>query len=403
MVGGISGIGRHDTVGSVLARSRGIGPGFDLLRILLALYIFYGHTLWIAGTLSHGVAIAGPANAPASAIGVAGSGGFEGWTRPIHVAAVPVFFALSGFLVSGSAFRLRRTTTFLAFRFLRIFPALVAELTLCAVLLGPVLTSLNVASYFRDPVFWRYAGNLIGWVTFDLPGLFLNNPVRAIVNVNLWTLPAEFDCYLVTAALMLTGVLYHRTLFTITMALATAGFAVANMGYGYAVTPGILPPVAITYYFFVGVLFFHWQDQIRAHWALFLSSAVIAYMLLMVQNMVFVAPIFVTYCTVFVGLLAVPRIPLISSGDYSYGIYLYGFPIAQALVAIAPGTFVGHRYLLLLAAVAVTCAFAALSWHVVEKRTLLLKRFLPPHLFPRPEKALAPAPSLEGTVAAGSA
>jgi peptidoglycan/LPS O-acetylase OafA/YrhL len=44
----------------------------------------------------------------------------------------------------------------------------------------------------------------------------------------------------------------------------------------------------------------------------------------------------VAYIVVFVGMLPLPRIYLLQTGDYSYGIYLYGFPIAQALLAVSP-------------------------------------------------------------------
>jgi len=385
------GIGERQTVGAVLDRHRGIGPGFDLLRIALAYYIFYGHALWLAGA-SDGVAAA--ANAPILA-GVAGGGTvFAGWTRPFHVAVVPMFFALSGFLVMGSAFRLKRTSTFLAFRFMRIFPALIVEVTLCALMLGPALTSFSLPAYFSDPTLYRYFGNMVGWITFKLPGLFLGNPVSGTVNANLWTLPAEFDCYLITALLMATSVLYNRRLFTIALAVVTAVLIPLNIFTDFAVTPGILPAFAITYYFLVGALFYMWRDRLPAHWLLFVASAAIGYLLLMNRHTVFIAPMFLTYVIVFFGLVRVPKLPLIGTGDYSYGIYLYGFPIAQALVAVAPGMFVGHRYRLLACATLCACAFAAFSWHVIEKRALALKRHLPERWFPTPKRI--PRQSPEG-------
>src|ERR1700761_8572433 len=171
MVNRLLGIGARETVGQALARHRGIGPGFDLLRVLLSLYIFYGHALWIAGS--------GPATSDPGS-------GFHGWTRPFHMAAVPVFFTLSGFLVTSSAIRLRRTSTFLAFRILRIFPALLVEVSLCALALGPLLSAYPPERYFTDPATGRYLGNMLGLITFHLPGLFLANPVSGVVNINLW-------------------------------------------------------------------------------------------------------------------------------------------------------------------------------------------------------------------------
>ncbi len=385
------GIGERETVGSVLARYRGVGPGFDLLRIMLAAYIFYGHTLWIAGGMTSVAGVGALDSVMTTAtttapLVAAGGDGFHGWTRPFHVAAVPVFFALSGFLVTGSAMRLRATSTFLAYRALRIFPALVMETLLCAGLLGAALTTFSLGRYLSDPVFFRYLGNMVGFVSFHLPGVFEANPVQGIVNANLWTLPAEFYCYLIIGVLMLTRVLYARRIFTTVYALLSVGLLVGSFAFGWGVTAGIPSPMAIVFYFFTGVLFFHWQDRIPAHWALFLGFGALGYVLLLFREAVFLAPLLVTYCTVFSGLVAVPKIPLIGTGDYSYGIYLYGFPIAQALVAASPETFVGHKWMLLAVASVLTCAFAAISWHAVEKRTLALKRGLPTQWFPIPPR-----------------
>jgi peptidoglycan/LPS O-acetylase OafA/YrhL len=52
---------------------------------------------------------------------------------------------------------------------------------------------------------------------------------------------------------------------------------------------------------------------------------------------------------------------------YSYGLYLYGFPISQALMASVP-EFHGHRLLFAMFALPLGIAFVAFSWHVIEKR-----------------------------------
>ena len=49
-----------------------------------------------------------------------------------------------------------------------------------------------------------------------------------------------------------------------------------------------------------------------------------------------------------------PKVPFLSSGDYSYGIYLYGFPFTQALVAMHP-VFRGSGLLTAVVALAGVC------------------------------------------------
>jgi peptidoglycan/LPS O-acetylase OafA/YrhL len=58
-------------------------------------------------------------------------------------------------------------------------------------------------------------------------------------------------------------------------------------------------------------------------------------------------------------------------GDISYGVYLYGWPVQQALQALFPGI---SGWAMLFPAVVITCAVAAASWLFVEKPALQLKK-----------------------------
>ena len=230
--------------------------------------------------------------------------------------------------------------------------------------------------YYTSGGFFRYFGNIVGFITFYLPGVFTNNPWPGVVNANLWTLPSELDCYLATAVLMVTGLFFNRKIVTAIIVIITVIFAVLNSLTDFAVSPTTMSPIAVTYYFFVGVMYFYWREFIRYNWILFLIACLVAYPLLYWHHTVFLAPVFLTYATLFVGMSAIPKIPLISKGDYSYGVYLYGFPITQAMVATFPWLR-GQGWTTLVLSAVVTAAFAALSWHLIEKPTLGLRKKLP--------------------------
>jgi peptidoglycan/LPS O-acetylase OafA/YrhL len=383
------GISRGDTLGSVLDRHKGIGPGFDLLRVLLALAIVYYHTFQISG--SHGgffASFSGGSthimripHVSGSHIMTTGQAGFVGISRPFHVALLPAFFALSGFLVIGSAFRLRRVSTFLAFRFFRIFPASVVEVCLSALILGPIFTKLSLAEYFSSPIFFRYFSNTIGFITFELPGVFDSNPWQSIVNANLWTLPSEFDCYFITAILMASGLILNRKKFTIIYLMIWAVASFLNLFMGFAQSSGNLPPIAITFYFFSGVCLYHWRSAIPVNPVLGIVSAVIVGLGLSTNKCHFFVAPFLTYLVALFGVLMWPKIKLLASGDYSYGIYLYAFPIGQATLALFP-FFEGRGALLTLSTLLTASLFSAFSWHMIEKPALRLKRRLPARWFP---------------------
>jgi peptidoglycan/LPS O-acetylase OafA/YrhL len=252
------------------------------------------------------------------------------------------------------------------------------EVALSALILGPVFTTLTVPDYFTDPKLYRYFGNIFGFVDFFLPGVFADNPVPHFVNANLWTLPAEFYCYLISSALIVSGLFFRRIVFGSMVAALTLAALAGSLTVDYGVTPRSLygTPVVV-YYFLVGCVFFHWKDKIPFHWGYFAAACLISLLALAIPRAVFVAPIFVTYSTIFIGAISWPKLIMIQRGDYSYGVYLYGFPISQALIAAIPQLH-GHEHVFALLAGILTFAFAAISWTWIEKPTLQLKRHFSP-------------------------
>jgi peptidoglycan/LPS O-acetylase OafA/YrhL len=74
---------------------------------------------------------------------------------------LPMFFALSGFLVSASALRLP-LREYILNRAFRIMPALGVDVALSALVLGPLFTTLALVEYFTSSGFFVYFFNIIG-------------------------------------------------------------------------------------------------------------------------------------------------------------------------------------------------------------------------------------------------
>jgi peptidoglycan/LPS O-acetylase OafA/YrhL len=385
------------TFKAILDDNGGAGMGFDVLRLALAILILLVHSSWIAGTSGVTTSILNfifhispetlsglaptTVNHPAVMTGVnPNDHQLTGLGRPITLSYLPMFFALSGFLVTGSALRTGRLIPFLGLRVLRLLPALLVEVTLSAIILGATFTQLPLSEYYASPMFWSYFLNVVGDIHLFLPEVFTNNNTN-IVNSNLWTLPWELQCYIVMSVMIVTGVLFHRNVLAILFGIVTAVSIYESFINGFQVVPAQVGGPTLIYYFVTGVLAFLWRDKLVFHGGLFLVSAVICYILMMSPKTVFIYPALLTYITVFIGLFPFPRFSLVKSGDYSYGIYLYGFPVTQAVFAVSLLMgFSRHGNLAVIAPLGVlaTAAFAALSWHGIEKHCLKLKRYISP-------------------------
>lgn len=381
---------RNRSFGEILDFNRGAGLGFDALRLGLALFIMLSH---VSGLLGHGglktdilntiFGIDGDtvksiaATTTGSTVDTGASKGLTGLGRPITLALVPMFFALSGFLVSGSAFRTTELRRFLGLRALRILPALIVEVVLSALILGPLFTTVTLDIYFNSPLFWSYWLNILGEPQYYLPGVFEGTSTGNKVNSNLWTLPFELVSYAFMSILILTGLMRNRRLFALLFLFATSILLIANIAFGFQVVSSHLPGQVAVYYFAVGVGFYLFRYEIKFSEIWVVSAGAAAYFLMMFTNTVYIYPVLLTYVTIFIGLFPFPQFRLLKSGDYSYGVYLYGYPVTQAVIAGFPA-IKGSILATSLSAIGITCIFAAFSWHAVEKHCLKLKKYISP-------------------------
>lgn len=344
------------TFSDKLALAEGRPSGFDLMRVILAIAVVCQHsmntTLGINKTLE---LLATPLRAPVAFV-------------------LAAFFGLSGFLVTGSLLRSKSLISFLGLRVLRLGPALAIEVMLSALILGPLLTSFPLSEYFSDPKFFHYFLNVLGDIQYKLPGLFLDNPLPEIVNQQLWTMPYELICYVVIAVLATLGIAFSRIAFA--GFLATAQLAV--ICYAFAYHPGhysVLRGPLLVLCFLFGVGFYLWRDVIPYNRRLALVSAALCVWLLLIPYGDFFVAGPAIYLTCYLGLANPQRSSFLSSGDYSYGIFLYGFPIQQTISAMMPSA--RFWWLNVLICVPIAIAFAVGSWHLVEKHAQKMR----PQLF----------------------
>ncbi len=357
------------TIDDKLRTSGGIGQGFDFLRLALAVGVVAWH--------SNGLVSGG------AAVGSMPIIWFPGY------AILTMFFALSGFLIAGSAQRLR-LTDFLINRGLRIFPALLVEIVLSAFILGLVLTSLTASAYISNAETWRYLTNIVAIINYTLPGVFDKNPTN-IVNGALWTVPFEFLCYGVMSIIILTKTVKSpRFVFAIGVAIIVIGLALQFFALGGPAMPAMVTKTLDRLFvghhsrlllaFLFGIAAYCARERIPySNW---LAAGALTLCLLVaylgpadrlgypIINLL-AAPALV-YLTVYVGVSNVPTPALFKKGDYSYGIYLYGYPMQQVMVGAIPS--VTSALVQFFIALPVIAMFSAFSWHAIEKPVLKIRK-----------------------------
>jgi peptidoglycan/LPS O-acetylase OafA/YrhL len=348
---------RGRTVDERLIETKGRTSGFDVLRISLAVAVLGWHSVLTSYGPSFEKEI------------------WNGPFRGLVCLILPTFFALSGFLVAGSLFRTKSLLEFAALRGIRIFPALFVEITLSALILGPLLTTCDLAAYFSDRKFWTYLLNMFGWIHYRLPGLFLENPKPEIVNISLWTVPYELECYIGLLALAFLSLIRKPKLFLAFVVALNILLPLYDYYAGAGFERMTRPPGRLLVIcFLAGVSLYLLRDRIRLNAGFFVAALVVSLFLVGRRDAIYLAPFPVAYVTIYFGLLELPRIPILMRGDYSYGIYLYAFPMQQTFAFLFPAHL--HWWLNVAFALAMSLLCAMFSWAFIEKPILLRKRII---------------------------
>jgi len=284
--------------------------------------------------------------------------------------AVMLFFVVSGFLVAKSFVRQPSVPAFVAARVLRIYPGLALAAVVTVIIAGACST-VPWRSFLKDPQTWEYlAVTVSGWDVRDrLPGAFASNPFPNVVNGSLWTLPIELKLY---AGCLLAGVctlLRRPALYNLAFLAGIGLFAWHPDWFPIRPEIGVVREFGLA--FALGA--FAWVNRDRlvlSPWLALAAATLIVFNPWGMGRRPFFVPL-VAYLAMTFALHPRFRIAAFNRvGDYSYGLYVYAFPIQQMLVQARPGA---DPFALFIVAFAATAILAVLSWHLVERPMLDLK------------------------------
>jgi peptidoglycan/LPS O-acetylase OafA/YrhL len=360
----------------------------NFLRLLLALAVIFSHSL---------------------VLGSFGSESILG-KATLGTMAVYGFFGISGYLIAGSAAR-NNVGRYLWQRFLRIFPAFWACLLVTAFIFGtigwfhenPHLSSVcGLHCYLSEPYgpvgyvihnFWLQINQ--GSITNTMPATFQNQSWDG----SLWTLQLEFLCYLLLAALSVLGLLRRRALVALLAAIAWIAEIVIVSVPTWAVdfTPGhrlellgigvlgfrveAISLLGLVSIFLAGSLLYLYREKIPDSGAIALGATVLVLAGLIIPvgqtdylyntTSFDLTAVFLAYPLIWLG-IHLPFSRVCAVNDYSYGIYIYAFPVQQLLTmwGVNKWGYLAYTFLAILAVIPLAVA----SWWLIEKHALKLKR-----------------------------
>lgn len=331
-------------------RDAGHGNNFNLIRMLAAAGVMVSHAVPI--TLGQGT----PEPLQAALAG-----------DNLGRVCVLVFFAISGFYITRSFAAKRDPLAFLRARALRIYPGLAVMLLLTLAVGG-----LWIAA---DPArFWHSApGYVICNLTFvraapRLGGILEAAPFPGEVNGSLWSLRFEVACYAGVLVAGMLGLFQRRRLFLALAAGFVAVYFAAPLLTGSFLVRTML---FVGLPFVIGASFYVWRERIPLSLPLALGLAAAALLARPTPAFRAVFVLALCYAAFWLGFARSPLLARYNAlGDYSYGTYIYAFPIQQLAVLWGFATPAAN----LAVAVPLTLACAVLSWSLVEAPAMRLGR-----------------------------
>ncbi len=324
-----------------------------ILRLLFAMMVIYHHCY----------ALGGYGKSPLL--------GFSRGHEAVGILAVAGFFSLSGFLVTRSYLRSGSFPLFMSHRILRIFPGFWVSLILVILIFAPFaywVERRTFEGYFTAgsdfPAGFLANNFFLKMNQYSIAGLLKNNPYPFIWNGSLWTLAVEFLCYIVIGAAGFFGFLKKRSSVLAAAILIWATFILSGFlknGWNFYSIEERLPWVVL--YLFSGVIYALYEDKISYTRRGLIIGSIGALLIMKTPFYSLLMPCILPY--LIVGTAVCLRFN--SRGqwaDYSYGIYLYAFPLQQ--IAVCLNWHKSGIFLYFLVSLLLTVPFALFHYRWVE-------------------------------------
>lgn len=291
--------------------------------------------------------------------------------------AVHGFFIMSGFLITRSYLSISNIWRYLWHRILRIFPGFWVCLLCTALIFAPIIYIKNHGSligYFsasNSPISY-FLQNLFLFIKQPDIAQITSSHNEQSLNGSLWTLEWEFKLYLAIGFLGWLSILKKYRLIVLIISvilLLTYFFDPCHCRILLLYwTMDRIPPLIIL--FFSGSILWLYKEKIYWDNKICLILVLLSFAAIPLRIYLWLEPFTLPYILFWLA-INLPFSDFDKTGDYSYGIYIYSFPIQQILAEynlqqLGVGIYFLISFLL-------TMPLAIISWYLVEKPCLKLK------------------------------
>lgn len=309
---------------------------------------------------------------------------WSGGKISIGSTAVNFFFVISGFLIVRSFENSDNFWEYLKKRILRIYPGFIAVFILSFFLFGPLgmmkeISFIEYQDFLSSIPFKRETANMLSLQSPIESRYFIQLPQSGLNN-SLWTIQYEFICYMLLPGIAWAGVIKHKKWILLLLMFCYLLLALQSMGYilpfkqslsGKIIGNPYYYPRFFTYFLCGSCIYVFRKNIPRNRWLALLSFGLFlfAFKLKLID---LIWPPTGTYLLVYVAYHHKYIYPKFAKyGDFSYGIYLYGWPLQQ-LIMLWLGEIL-NVFTFFAIVFPIVVFFAALSWKFVESPALRFK------------------------------
>lgn len=344
---------------------------FNIVRLLLAISVVYSHSFILYGSKKTDILVR-----------------ITNGQIDFGSLAVNGFFIISGFLITQSMLNSKGYIDYLIKRCIRIFPAFLVSLLFCAFVIGPIVSSYSIQEYFftnniLEPLnfVWKNITMNISGYSWGFHDVFVNNPFASSVNGSIWTLKHELGCYFIVMIFSFFYVFKNRSTLLV-ISIVTLLLAILNIKFGINVLNlnesywllGIAEYnsfIIFSCYFIMGSLIYIYKDKLKVNYRYLLLCTLLIMLGNKTSNLKIILLLVLPYFLISICLITNIK-SVTKYGDFSYGIYIYSFPIQQLIVNYIGQNISLTTYIIL--SIIISFIFAVVSWRFIERPFLYLKK-----------------------------